>query len=117
MTNQSDLIGKSLKETNFRGRFGSFVLAIRREGGIVKKKIAHVILRTFDTLLIYGPKNKIKEMRDSGSFILLTQLDRSLRKHRFWWLSIIVIIGVVLLAALSIMPILNKLKDKKIVNF
>ena len=107
VTNQSDLIGKSLKDANFRRRFGSFVLAIRREGGIVKKKIAHVILRAFDTLLIYGSKEKIKEMRDSGGFILLTQLDRSLRKHRFWWLSIIVIIGVVLLAALSIMPILK----------
>ena len=107
VTNQSDLIGKSLKDANFRRRFGSFVLAIRREGGIVKKKIAHVILRAFDTLLIYGPKNKIKEISDSGRFILLTQLDRSLRKHRFWWMSIIVIVGVVLLAALSIMPILK----------
>ena len=38
---------------------------------------------------------------------MLTQLDRSLRKHRFWWMSIIVIVGVVLLAALSIMPILK----------
>jgi len=107
VTNQSDLIGKSLKDTNFRRRFGSFVLAIRREGGIVKKKIAHVIVKAFDTLLIYGSKEKIKEMRDSGGFILLTQLDRSLRKHRFWWLSIVVIVSVVLLAALSIMPILK----------
>ena len=33
--------------------------------------------------------------------------SRSLRKHRFWWLSIIVIIGAVLLAALSLVPILK----------
>ena len=46
-------------------------------------------------------------MRDSGGFIVLTELERSLRKHRFWWLSIIVIIGAVLLAAVSVVPILK----------
>ena len=107
LTNQSELVGQSLKEANFRRRFGSFVLAIRREGDILRKKIAHVILRSFDTLLVYGSREKIREMRDSGGFIVLTELERSLRKHRFWWLSIIVIIGAVLLAALSLVPILK----------
>jgi len=107
LTNQSELMGQSLKEANFRRRFGSFVLAIRREGDILRKKIAHVILRAFDTLLVYGSREKIREMRDSGEFIVLTELERSLRKHRFWWLSILVIIGAVLLAALSLVPILK----------
>ena len=107
LTNQSELVGQSLKEANFRRRFGSFVLAIRREGDILRKKIAHVILRSFDTLLVYGSREKIREMHDSGGFIVLTELERSLRKHRFWWLSIIVIIGAVLLAALSLVPILK----------
>ena len=107
LTNQSELVGQSLKEVNFRRRFGSFVLAIRREGDILRKKIAHVILRAFDTLLVYGSREKIREMRDSGGFIVLTELERSLRKHRFWWLSIIVIIGAVFLAALSLVPILK----------
>ena len=107
VTNQSELVGQSLKEANFRRRFGSFVLAIRREGDILRKKIAHVILRSFDTLLVYRSREKIREMHDSGGFIVLTELERSLRKHRFWWLSIIVIIGAVLLAALSLVPILK----------
>jgi len=107
VTNQSDLVGQSLKAANFRRRFGSFVLAIRREGEILRKKIAHVTLRAFDTLLVYGSREKIREMRDSGGFILLTEVERSLRKHRFWWLSILVIIGVVFFAALSLVPILK----------
>ncbi len=107
VTNQSDLVGQSLKAANFRRRFGSFVLAIRREGEILRKKIAHVTLRAFDTLLVYGSREKIREMRDSGGFILLTEVERSLRKHRFWWLSILVIMGVVFFAALSLVPILK----------
>ena len=65
ITNRTDLVGKSLMEINFRRRFGSFILAIRREGEILRKKIAHVVLQAFDTLLIYGPIEKIKELSDS----------------------------------------------------
>ncbi|HIA23193.1 MAG TPA: SLC13 family permease, partial [Candidatus Marinimicrobia bacterium] len=62
LTQQSELVGKSLMEINFRRRFGSFILAIRREGAILRRKIAHVMLRAFDTLLVYGPRDKIKEL-------------------------------------------------------
>jgi di/tricarboxylate transporter len=64
LTNQSDLAGKSLMEINFRRRFGSFILAIRREGAILRRKIAHVVLQYFDTLLVYGPRDKIKNCQN-----------------------------------------------------
>ena len=82
ITNQTDLVGKSLMEINFRRRFGSFILAIRREGEILRKKIAHVVLQAFDTLLIYGPIEKIKELSDSGDFIVLGEIEATLQKHK-----------------------------------
>ncbi|HDY75394.1 MAG TPA: SLC13 family permease, partial [Candidatus Marinimicrobia bacterium] len=87
LTQQSDLIEKSLMEINFRRRFGSFVLAVRREGAILRRKIAHVILRSFDTLLIYGPREKIIELANTGDFIVLGEIEAALKKHRFWWVS------------------------------
>ena len=42
ITDKSDLVGKSLMKSNFRQRFGAFILAIRRDGDILRKKIAHV---------------------------------------------------------------------------
>ena len=107
LTQRADLVGKSLMEINFRRRFGSFILAIRREGAILRRKIAHVILRAFDTLLVYGPRDKIKELSDSGNFIVLGELEATLQKHRFWWVSLVVIVGAVILAALGIVPILT----------
>ena len=59
LTDKSDLVGKSLKSGNFRRRFGAFILAVRREGVIFRKKIAHVVLNAYDTLLVYGPAKKI----------------------------------------------------------
>ena len=107
ITNQTDLVGKSLMEINIRRRFGSFILAIRREGEILRKKIAHVVLQAFDTLLIYGPIEKIKELSDSGDFIVLGEIEATLQKHKYWWVSVAVILGTVILAALGIVPILK----------
>ena len=107
ITDKSNMIGKSLMTGNFRRRFGSFILAIRREGSILRKKIAHVVLNAYDTLLVYGPENKVKELSKNGEFIVLGEVDVELSKQRFWWMTIIVIIGTISLAAFGIMPIVK----------
>lgn len=107
VTNDSSVVGNSLMEVNFRQRYGSFVLAIRREGAILRRKIAHVVLRAFDTILVYGSREKIQTLANSKDFIVLEEIERELQKHRFWWLSIVVILGVVLLAAVGVITILK----------
>ncbi|NOZ74005.1 MAG: SLC13 family permease, partial [FCB group bacterium] len=107
VTDKSALVGQSLKEANFRRRFGSFVLAIRREGDILRRKIAHAIIRPFDTLLIYGSRSKIHELSRSSDFIIMDEMEADLKKIRFWWLSPIVIAVVVLLAAIQWVPIVQ----------
>jgi di/tricarboxylate transporter len=106
LTDKSDLIGRSLMQINFRRKFGGFVLAIRREGEILRKKIAHIILRTFDTLLVYGSRQNIDRIAELDGFIVLDEIDSQLKKHRLWWLGIVVILAVVLLSAFGILPIL-----------
>ena len=107
LTDQSDLVGRSLMSGNFRQRFGGFILAIRREGAIFKKKIAHVILNAYDTLLIYAPANKVDNLTNSREFIVLGEVEAELKKQRFWWMTIIIILGAVGLAAIGIMPIMK----------
>ena len=107
VTDQSDVIGKTLREANFRKRVGAFILAIRREGLIIRKKIAHVVLHTYDTLLIYGGKRQISELEKSGKFILLGEMQADLVKVRFWLISIVSIVLTVFLAAIGVLPILK----------
>ncbi|MFL2997648.1 MAG: SLC13 family permease [Candidatus Neomarinimicrobiota bacterium] len=107
LTDKSELVGKSLKSGNFRRRFGAFILAVRREGVIFRKKIAHVVLNAYDTLLVYGPANKIVELSKNNDFIVLGEVSAEMRKQRFWWMTIIVIIGTIIIAALGIMPIMK----------
>tara|TARA_Y100001934_G_C12361353_1_gene780932 strand:- start:101 stop:1897 length:1797 start_codon:yes stop_codon:yes gene_type:complete len=107
ITNKSDMVGKSIMTGDFRRRFGSFILAIRREGSILREKIAHVILNAYDTLLIYGSENKVKELSNSGEFIVLGEVEAELSKQRLWWMTIVTILGTIILAALGIMPIVK----------
>ena len=107
ITDKSDLVGKSLKASNFRRRFGSFILAIRREGTIFRKKIAHVFLHSYDTLLVYGPKNKVSELSNSGDFIVLGEVDAELKKQKFWWMTIVTIFVTIGFAATGLMPIVK----------
>jgi uncharacterized protein with PhoU and TrkA domain len=106
LTDKSEITGKTLMNVNFRRKFGSFVLAIRREGEILRKKIAHIVLRTFDTLLIYGSRDNIDRIAESDGFIVLEEIDSQLKKIRLWWLGIIVILVVVFLSAFRVVPIM-----------
>lgn len=105
LTEGSRLIGRNLKEINFRRRYGSFVLAIRREGTVLRKQISHLFLKAFDTLLIYGPKERIESIAQSNDFILIGEVDVKLTKHKFWWLGIVVLFGAVLLASFEVISI------------
>jgi di/tricarboxylate transporter len=107
LTDKSDIVGKTLMQTNFRKRFRTFILAIRRDGSIIRKKVAHVILHTYDTLLIYGRRKQIDKLSSRGDFILLGEVQADLIKSRYWWVSIVAIITTIILAAFSIIPILK----------
>jgi K+/H+ antiporter YhaU regulatory subunit KhtT len=57
------LIGKTLKDVNFRGRYDLNVLAIWREEAPIRGRLAEVPLRMGDTLLVHGPRERIRYPR------------------------------------------------------
>jgi len=63
-----DLIGKSLRQTDFRSRFGVIVLALRREGEVLLSGLAEVSLRAGDRLLTQGHQLRIEALRNSNEF-------------------------------------------------
>ena len=105
VTDNSELIGQTLQDANFRRTFGSFVLAIRREGEVIRRKLAHFILKPFDTLLVYGPKDRISQLASKEGFIVIGKADASLDSHPLWWLSIVTILCAVGLAIFKVVPI------------
>ena len=107
VSQQSALIGKTLQEFDFRNRYGSFVLAVKRQRELLRDKIAHIRLKFSDTLLIMVPKERLEILRTSNNLIVLEELDIHLRYERYWWFSILVIPTVMLLAAFGVIPIVK----------
>ena len=107
INHQSSIIDKTLNEYDFKHRFSSFVLAIKRQKELLRDKIAHIKLKFSDTLLIMVPKAKLETVKESQDLIVFEELDIHLKYQQYWWLSILVIPVVMLLSSLGIISIVK----------
>lgn len=103
---RSDLLGATLKEIDFRHRFGCFVMALSRTGELIRDKIGLVPLQAWDTLLVIGPRQAVEAQGAGRDFILLQELPVRLRLAQRWWIGALTVPLVVLLAALGVTSIL-----------
>lgn len=95
----STLEGVTLKEVDFRRRFGAFVLALSRAGEVIREKLALIPLRRWDVLLLFGPRRLVEQLVRSDDFLPLQELELHLRLHRRWWLHVATLVAVVVAAA------------------
>jgi di/tricarboxylate transporter len=70
----SDLIGRTLKEVGFRGRYSAAVLAIHRQGRSLEAKLGEVRLHMGDTLLVLADREFRDRWRDSRDFLVISPL-------------------------------------------
>jgi len=102
----STLEGMSLREIDFRRRFGAFVLALGRTGETIREQLSRVALRRFDTLLLLGPRRTVEQLFRLDDFLPLQEVDLRLRLHPRWWLHTAALAGVVIAATLFHVPLL-----------
>ncbi len=67
----SELAGRSLRDLNFRQRFGLVVLAVHRRGTNLSRGFATIPLQPGDTLLLLGEEASIDLLRGSNELMLL----------------------------------------------
>jgi di/tricarboxylate transporter len=78
----SEITGRSLRDINFRQRFGLVVLAIHRRGLNLSRGFESVPLQAGDTLLVMGSDANINQLRRSSDLLLLdrTRVPTSAQK-------------------------------------
>jgi di/tricarboxylate transporter len=69
----SNMTGKSLKELNFRQRYGVLILAVHRRGKNLRERFEDVKLAFGDTLLVQGPAEKMNTLFQQRDFINLSE--------------------------------------------
>jgi di/tricarboxylate transporter len=102
---RSFFIGKTLKKTNFRQRYGLSVIAIYRKHERIMEKIGLLPLRFGDVLLIQGPQTGIDQMRLDENFIFLNDIDYRIFHHGKAITALFIFGAVVLFGGTGILPI------------
>lgn len=72
----SPLIGKTIRESGFRGRYQAAVLAVHRAGQRLSGKLGNIRLRVGDTLLLLSDPEFGDRWRDRRDFLLVSRLGR-----------------------------------------
>ena len=102
---RSSMVGRSLRSLNFRERYGFTVLAIRRHGDIITKRLRSVQLQFGDDLLLQGPRHRIPSLQENNDFLVLEPVKISETRRRKMPFAIglmLLVIGLVLFAGLDI---------------
>ncbi|MBT8193760.1 MAG: SLC13 family permease [Acidimicrobiia bacterium] len=71
----SPLVGKTLREAQFRGRYQAAVVAIHRAGMRVEGKLGEVRVRVGDTLLVLADPGFRSRWYDRNDFLLVSPLE------------------------------------------
>ena len=103
----SSLLGHTLREIDFRRRYGAFVLAIRHAEETLHERLERTPLAFGDTLLVVTTAERLEELRRTEELIVTSQLDVRLRRQRFWWLPLVLVPAIMVLAATGVMEILT----------
>ncbi|MBU4426312.1 MAG: SLC13 family permease [Proteobacteria bacterium] len=103
----SILQGRSLSGVRFADRYGLIILALHRVGKHLEKvydEIGDIRLRAGDVLLVQGPREQIASLKKAKDFLVL-DATMDLPFTRKAPVALLIMVGVVLTAALGLLPI------------
>lgn len=103
LARHSSLERLTLKEQQFRARYGASVLALYRRGEPLLTRLADVPLRQGDVLLVQGDLAKLDEVIRSGDLILLEQREDRRHPGRAW-LTLGLFVGMIVVGGAGLMP-------------
>jgi di/tricarboxylate transporter len=75
---RSHLVGRTLAKVDFRDRYGLNVLAVHRQGRVIREDLPDLTLAAGDTLLVQGPLAYLRQVGRDMSLVLVTHLGPGL---------------------------------------
>ena len=100
------LVGRSLGAMRLRRRYGVYVLAVHRRNQNIGVQLDDLVVRVGDTLLLEGAPADIQRLAADTDMADVSQPTQRAYRRSHAPLAIAALLGIVLLAALGVAPIL-----------
>ena len=104
---QCEIVGETVRDGNFRDRYGAVVLAVARNGEHIRGRLSSIRLEAGDVLLLESRPAVIGRLRNSRDFLMMNELSAELPDHSRAWTAWAILAGVVLLATFGVTSMLN----------
>ncbi len=84
ISNSSPLIGKNIRDANFRAMYNAAVVAVSRGGERLKGRVGDIVLKNGDTLLLQAGAHFTQAHRNNSDFFLVSGINeaRAVREDR-----------------------------------
>ena len=101
ISNTSPLIGKNIRDANFRARYNAAIVAVHRGAERLAGRIGDIVLRPGDTLLLQAGPHFAEANRNNPGFFLVSSLEeaRPVRHARAPIAAILLILLVFLMVS------------------
>ncbi len=108
VSNRCPLVGKTIREGQFRGVYDAVVIAVARSGERIRARIGDIVLRVGDTLLLEGHSSFLDRQRNAPDFFLVSGIDNSapLRRERSG-VALAILVAMVLCAGSGALDIVT----------
>ncbi len=101
----SALVGRTIKELDFRRRFGVTVIAIYRSGPALAARIGGLPLRVGDVLLIQGRPDRYRALADSPDLLILQETEHQPARRRKGLYAVGIFLAAVVVSSFGWMPL------------
>ena len=101
----SPMVGRTLKQIDFRRTSGLQVLGINRSGQTIRRKLSDVKLAVGDQLLLHGSRISAAALDRNGAFRLLHAMGVDTFNKRNALVSIAIFASVLAVAAFNLLPV------------
>ncbi|SFB01164.1 Di-and tricarboxylate transporter [Lentibacillus halodurans] len=104
VSDQSLLLSKSIKQSQFRSRYDAGVIAVHRNNERINSKVGDIVLKPGDSLLLLAGTDFVEKYQQSNDFFVVSSLDTPASLNQSpakGWFSIAVLLVMIMMVTLG----------------
>lgn len=102
---ESSYVGKELGSIQLYEDYEAVLLAVRQGGSLQQEAFDHLRLQGGTSLLLFAKKERVRDIKAAGEFILATEKDVTPTRENRILVAVGILMGVVGLAVFDLLPI------------